>query len=302
MLFFKLFKVKMLIENLIDEFIIFIRCEKFLSENTVLAYSQDLNAFFDFLSIKEIVNINEINKLILMTYFSHLNQKNLSTTSIARKFVTLKSFFRFLNREKVITTSYDNSFEIPKLWQIIPDVLTEKEIDHLMDMPDIATFQGSRDKALLELMYASGLRVSELCSLKYKDLHLDHVKVEGKGKKQRLIPFGKKAKTSLLRYLNFYRKNIKADEYIFCSKMSKKIDRTTIYKRIKQYAKNAKINKNISPHSLRHSFATHLLENGADLRIIQELLGHENISTTDRYTQISDKHLQNAFNNFHPRP
>ncbi len=290
------------IHDLIDSFISYIRVEKGLSSNTVLAYSQDLNLFYDFLNTQKVKKIDGLNKKLLMTFFSDLHKKKLSTASIARKLVSLKSFFRFLNQEKVVTTSYDTTFETPRLWQVIPDILTEEEVDNLMNQPDITTFQGSRDKAMFELMYASGLRVSEVCDLKHKDLYIDHVKVEGKGKKQRLIPFGEKAKKALLKYLNNYRKDILADEYVFCSKRGKRINRSAVYKLIKEYAASANILKNISPHSLRHSFATHLLENGADLRVIQELLGHESIATTDRYTHISDKHLQDAFSSFHPRP
>lgn len=285
--------------DLIDSFIVYIRVEKGLSSNTILAYSQDLSVFYEFLDSQK---TQEINKDLLMSFFLSLHKKKLSSASIARKLVTLKSFFRFLNKEKKITTSFDTTFETPKLWQIIPEILTDDEVDRLMNQPDTTTFQGSQDKAMFELMYASGLRVSEICSLKHKDLHLDHIKVEGKGKKQRLIPFGEKAKEALLKYIKKYRKDFLADEYVFGSKSGNKINRSTIYKRIKKYAISANILKNISPHSLRHSFATHLLENGADLRVIQELLGHESIATTDRYTHISDKHLQNAFLNFHPRP
>ena len=290
------------IHDLIDNFIVYIRVEKGLSNNTILAYSQDLNSFMDFLKIHKVEDIKNLNKDELMSFFTYLHKKKFSSSSIARKLVSLKSFFKFLNQEKIIVVSYDTVFETPKLWQIIPDVLTEDEVDRLMNQPDETTFQGCLDKAMLELTYASGLRVSELCSLKHKDLYTDHIKVEGKGKKQRLIPFGEKAKNSLLKYITNYRKNIQADEYVFCSKRGRKINRSTVYKRIKEYAISANILKNISPHTLRHSFATHLLENGADLRVIQELLGHENISTTDRYTHISDKHLQNAFSCFHPRP
>lgn len=290
------------IHDLIDNFISYIRVEKGLSSNSVLAYSQDLNFFYDFLNTQKIQRIKDLNKDLLMIFFSNLHEKKFSTASIARKLVSLKSFFRFLNQEKITTASYDAVFETPKLWQVIPDVLTEKEVDNLMNQPDTTTFQGSRDKAMFELIYASGLRVSEVCTLKHKDLYIDHIRVDGKGKKQRLIPFGEKAKKSLLKYLKNYRKDILADEYVFCSKRGKKINRSTVYRLIKEYAISANISKSISPHTLRHSFATHLLENGADLRIIQELLGHENIATTDRYTHISDKHLQDAFSSFHPRP
>ena len=292
----------MKIHHLIDSFIVYIRVEKGLSNNTILAYSQDLSVFYDFLSFQKVQFIKDFNKDLLMAFFSKLYKEKLSVASIARKLVSLKSFFRFLNQEKIITTSYDTVFESPKLWQIIPEVLTEDEIDSLMNQPDVTTCQGSQDKAMFELMYASGLRVSEICTLKHKDLYIDHIKVEGKGKKQRLIPFGEKARKALLKYISSHRKNIQADEYVFCSKRGRKINRTTVYKRIKKYAVSANILKNVSPHTLRHSFATHLLENGADLRVIQELLGHESIATTDRYTHISDKHLQKAFTSCHPRP
>jgi len=180
--------------------------------------------------------------------------------------------------------------------------MTYKEVEDLLNQPDIKTFIGARDKAIIELIYATGIRVTEACNVKVLDVSNDFVKVDGKGKKQRVVPIGKKALDAIDYYLLNFRKEKKDFEFLFVSNNYKKIDRITIWNRIKFYSKKASINKNISPHTLRHSFATHLLENGADLRLIQDMLGHEDISTTDRYTHISKAYLKKAFENFHPRP
>jgi len=288
--------------HFLDDFVLYIRTEKGLSENSIIAYERDIKTFLLFLKNNSIFTLQELTEEILFQFFGHLHKKNLADSSICRAFISLKSFFKFLKREKVMEHSYESSFDTPKPWQIIPEVLTYEEVENFLSLPDVSCFIGLRDKAILELMYASGIRVSELCQLQIKDIHGEFIKVKGKGRKERLVPYGEKAKKAIHSYSTTHRKNCSPDEFLFCSKTGKKIDRISVWNRVKYYAKKAGISKNISPHSLRHSFATHLLENGADLRVIQEFLGHENISTTDRYTHISHKRLQAAFRNFHPRP
>ena len=194
-------------------------------------------------------------------------------------------------------------FDTPKLWQLLPEVLTLQEVDALLAQPKTEDALGSRDQAILELLYASGMRVSECTMLKLADLNDTFVKVIGKGKKERLIPIGKKALQAIDHYLIHFRGEIKDPTApLFITKKGKPIDRNAIWKRNKAYAKSAGIQKNISPHTLRHSFATHVLEKGADLRLIQDMLGHVDISTTDRYTHVSHCKLKASFHAFHPRP
>jgi integrase/recombinase XerD len=218
--------------------------------------------------------------------------------------VAVKVFFRFLKKEDFVELDVTRHLESPKLWQLIPEVLTIGEVDLLLKAPDGETPLGARDKAILEVLYASGLRVSELCGLNIHDVDEACVRVKGKGGKERLVPIAKVALDAVDRYLAQHRGEVGGEKEIplFVSRKGKRIDRSDVWKRVKFYAKRAGIAKRISPHTLRHSFATHLLENGADLRVIQEMLGHAHISTTDHYTHISQLHLSQAFSAFHPRP
>jgi len=288
-------------EALIKGFLAYIETEKGLASNTTEAYSRDIQYFNNFLKSKNIHHITFIGQNDIIEYLKYL-KNNYASSSIVRIFVSIKVFFRFLKKENIISVDITRYLDIPKVWQLIPYVMTYSQVEALLAQPDITTFIGARDKAILEVIYATGLRVSEACNLKILDVKDDFVKVKGKGKKQRIIPIGKKALEAVDYYLLNFRKDEREMEFLFISKNNKKIDRITIWNRIKFYAKKANIKQNISPHTLRHSFATHLLENGADLRLIQEMLGHEDISTTDRYTHISKAFLKKAFENFHPRP
>jgi integrase/recombinase XerD len=217
--------------------------------------------------------------------------------------IAIKVFFRFLKKEGVVTTDLACYFETPKIWQLIPEVLHTEEIDLLLAQPKRDDRIGTRDKAILELLYATGMRVSELCDLNLNDLSDTFVKVRGKGNKERVVPVGKKAIEAVDYYLIHFRGEcVDENGPLFVSNTGKRIDRMTVWKQVKLYAKKAGITKEISPHTLRHSFATHLLERGADLRLIQDMLGHEDIATTDRYTHVTGERLKAAFNAFHPRP
>ena len=250
------------------------------------------------------VYIDHVQEEDVIAFLSFLKAKNYATSSICRAIVAVKMLFRFLKREKVITKDITLHLDMPRMWQLIPEVLTVSEVEDLFHAPDTNTLIGARDHAILQVIYASGLRVSEVCGLDLHDVDDLVVRVKGKGGKERIVPIAKTAVDAIDHYLVHYRQHA-ADEKtvpLFVSEQGKRIDRTLVWKRIKIYAKQAGINKKISPHTLRHSFATHLLENGADLRVIQEMLGHSNISTTDRYTHISQRHLAEAFEAFHPRP
>lgn len=238
-----------------------------------------------------------------MAFLAVLKNKQYASSSICRMLVSIKVFFRFLKKEGVISVDLGCYFETPKMWQLIPEVLQIHEVDALLSQPVTDDRMGSRDKAILELLYATGMRVSELCSLRVNDLSDSFVKVRGKGNKERLIPVGKQAISAVDHYLIHYRGEMKEENGpLFVTSSGKPIDRTMVWNRVKMYAKKAGIVKSISPHTLRHSFATHLLENGADLRLIQDMLGHEDIGTTDRYTHVSGSRLRAAFKAFHPRP
>lgn len=282
-------------------FLAYIASEKGLLKNTVEAYRRDVGFFLLFLQRRKVDPLSASEKDFI-SYVASLKARKLKSSSIYRAFVAVKVFYRFLKKEKLVTTDVMSTLELPKVWQLIPEVLTSKEVEELLAIDD-SSFVGARDKALLELLYASGLRVSEACLVKICDIEDGFLKVRGKGEKERVVPVGAKAIEAIDHYLLHYRKGAaKENDFLFVGKNGKAMSRFAVWQRIKIYAKRCNFNKNISPHTLRHSFATHLLENGADLRLIQEMLGHSDIATTDRYTQISRKHITEAFRLKHPRP
>jgi integrase/recombinase XerD len=288
-------------DRALSDFLAYIASEKGLAVNTVKAYRSDLALFF---SHRQITDPSAVTEQDVIAFLSHLKESRYATSSICRFLVAVKVFFRFLKREKIIASDPTLYLETPKLWQLIPEVLTLAEVEALLKAPDATTASGARDLALLEVLYASGLRVSELCSLNLLDVDDQVVRVRGKGGKERIVPIGKTAVSAIDAYLGTFRQKggEGKDTPLFITDKGKRIDRTFVWKQIKRYGTSAGIAKVISPHTLRHSFATHLLENGADLRVIQEMLGHASVSTTDRYTHISQQHLTQAFESFHPRP
>ena len=239
----------------------------------------------------------------LVDFIDNRKSEGYASSSLARNLIALKVLSRFLKREGVLETNFAFYLETPKVWQLIPEVLSYDEIERLLNAPDRETGKGSRDKAILEILYACGLRVSEVCTLKIYDVDDEYVRVMGKGQKERLVPVGAPAIQSIDHYLHHYRSQSDSEKVqeLFVSNRGKPLNRISIWKMIKFYAKKAGINKEISPHTLRHSFATHLLDNEADLRVIQEMLGHASISSTERYTHVSKSRLQQSFEAFHPR-
>jgi len=285
------------VDEHIQEFLSYLGSEKGLSKNTLEAYGRDLKFFKQFIQGKKLESLLQDD---VLSFFRSFKEKGYASSSLCRTLVALKVFFRFLKREGVIPFDPTLHLDSPKLWQLIPEVLTIEEVTRLLAQPDPQTIMGARDKAVLEALYASGLRVSELCGLNIQDVGDDAVRVKGKGSKERIVPIAPSALSSIDHYLGKFRED--KEGALFIGAKGKRIDRIAVWSRVKFYAKKAGIIKEISPHTLRHSFATHLLENGADLRVIQEMLGHANIGTTDRYTHISHKHLHDAFEKFHPRP
>lgn len=287
----------------IDDFLIYIASEKGLSQNTIEAYSRDIQSLIHFAKTCHVLSFEEITERTLIDFLSLLKSKNYATATICRTLIACKVFFKFLKREGVVKEDVTFHLNTPKLWQLIPEVLTQTELESLLNACDIQTPDGARDLAILELLYASGIRVSEACALSLYDVDDEFVKVMGKGRKERVVPLGKKALAAIDHYLIHFRDETHESrhEKLFVTSSGKPLDRIMIWKIVKKYAQKAGINKNISPHTLRHSFATHLLDNGADLRIIQECLGHASIGTTERYTHISRTKLHESFDAFHPR-
>jgi len=282
------------------DFLNFLKAEKGLSLNTIDAYKRDIVSFAAFMGNPA---WDAVCSKDILGFLKLLQEKKFASSSICRMLVAIKVFFRFLKKEGAISSDLGCFFETPKIWQLVPEVLQIEEVDLLLAEPSMDDPSGARDRAILELIYATGMRVSELCSLCINDLSDTFVKVRGKGKKERIIPVGKKAIEAVDHYLTNYRGEVKEENGpLFVSSRGRRIDRMMVWKRVKFYAKKAGILKRVSPHTLRHSFATHLLERGADLRLIQDMLGHEDIGTTDLYTHVTSNRLRQAFNSFHPRP
>lgn len=288
---------------LLSDFVAYIRSEKGLSPHSVEAYERDLKAFIDYLTEQNVVNCQEINQENIIHYLGGMQSESYASSSICRALISIKVFFKFLLRERIIEKNLAATLDSPKLWQLIPEVLSTHEIERLFNQPNTESFLGARDRAILEVLYASGLRVSELCGLGIHDVDDDYVRVIGKGRKERLVPIGKKAIAAVDHYLVSFRDlfDSEKERALFITSKGKRIDRIAVWRMIKEYAKKAEIIKSISPHTLRHSFATHLLDHGADLRVIQEMLGHAHIGTTDRYTHVSQRRLKEAFEKHHPR-
>ena len=293
-------------KSLIEDFLNFLAVERTLSDNTLSAYRRDLQNYTDFLADKGIKDINKATKDHISKYLFYQKDRKLSVRSISRSLSALRMFHRFLVRERLAKEDPTNLIESPKLWKRIPEVLNIKEIEMMINATKGRTWQSTRDLAILELFYASGLRVSELADLKLHSVNLElgYVRCIGKGNKERIVPVGKRATEALAKYCAKVRSKLvknDAEQSLFVSRLGKRISRQSLWKLIKSYAKKANIKKVIKPHTLRHSFATHLLEHGADLRSVQEMLGHADISTTQIYTHVDRERLKSVHKEFHPR-
>lgn len=295
----------MLLKEGLSEYKQYLIVEKGLSKNTIIAYLNDLNKFSNYLKdIHQIDKIEDISKEHIRLYLKKLSQTN-SATSITRRMVSLRMFFTFLMKEKIIDVNIMSSFDLPKINKRLPTVLSVQEMQEILDSIVIDDHLSSRNRCMLELMYATGLRVSELINLNVSsvNIYMGYIKVIGKGDKERIVPISDIAKKILDEYLNHYREKFikKESSLLFFNNHGNKLSREEFYLILKQVIKQTSVNKKVSPHTIRHSFATHLLENGADLRSIQELLGHSDISTTTIYTHISNQKIKNEYQQFHPR-
>lgn len=294
-------------KEFIEMFLNYISVEKGLAGNTIASYRDDLGLFIDFLARRKIEALSKVSRNDITNFMLSQKESGISSASISRRLAAIKSFFRFLVREKILKDDPTSLIDSPKLWKRIPDTLTLNEVEALLNAPDLRDKQGIRDKAILETMYATGMRVSEASDLRPENINFDigFLRCIGKGNKERVVPLGKKAMLSLKRYLDVSRPLFlkgKENGHLFVSRLGEKLSRQSIWKLIQRYASDAGIKKHIKPHLLRHSFATHLLERGADLRSVQEMLGHANISTTQIYTHINKDRLKSIHKMFHPRP
>ncbi len=290
-------------EQLVNEFINYLSVEKGLAVNTRKAYRQDLRRYLQYLKKAE-KNILTIKRDGLMKFFISM-RKGLTVASIARIMVTTRMFYRFLVAEGYCREEPTVNLESPRLARYLPVALNQLEVESLLDRAGRNKRSGIRDRAMIELLYSTGLRVSELVNLTLDriDLKKGYLRCIGKRNRERIVPFGEKANELLTEYINIFRVKQKnsGSNILFLGSSGKKVSRSTVWKHIKVYAAQAGIKNDIGPHTLRHSFATHLLEGGADLRSIQELLGHRDISTTQIYTHVSGRHLKNAHKKYHPR-
>ena len=294
--------------KLLKDYIIFLRIEKNLSPNTIEAYERDLKRYLHFLETDEgITDLNKIKQKHIRKYIRILNDVHLSVTSINRAFSSIRSFHNYLSGEEIIKSNPVLLLDTPKAPRKLPIVLSPQEIDTILNAVDVSNDLGIRDLTVLEILYSGGLRVSELCDLKLTDLLLDAemLRVSGKGNKQRLVPLGPRAIRCLDKYFKRVRPSIarknKNQGRIFLSRNGNPLTRMMVWLIIKKWVGFTDIKKDISPHTLRHSFATHLLEGGADLRAVQEMLGHADISTTQIYTHLDKEYLKEVHRTFHPR-
>ena len=290
----------------IDQYLNYLLIEKGLSKNTMAAYSSDLAAYADFLKNNQINCVSDDDMPVVLKYLIEIRNSGLGKRSRARHLVTLRGFYKYLVQEKILGHNPVNVVDLPKIGFRLPDVLTIQEVALLLDIPDTTNPRGKRDAAMLELLYAAGLRVSELINVAVQDVNTEvcFIRVFGKGAKERLIPIGRTAAEKLEDYVKTARplllKN-HVSRFLFLAWRGQPMTRQGFWKLLKKYARQAGIEKKVTPHSLRHSFASHLLEGGADLRSVQMMLGHTDISTTQIYTHVAYGHLKEVHSRFHPR-
>ncbi|MDA9633996.1 site-specific tyrosine recombinase XerD [Pseudomonadota bacterium] len=292
-------------DPLVDSFLSALRLEKGLSENTIKAYSNDCQDFNKWLFSNKRYRAVAATEADIENYLKHLRIIGLSNSSINRKLSSLKHFFNYLSKTKLLKSNPVMNISGPKNSKVLPKSLSIIDVNSLIEAPDCSNFIGLRDRAMIELMYATGVRISELINLEYSNIDLNRslIKVMGKGGKERMIPFGDDALTWLINYIEFRRKNklsLNSRDF-FISQQGKKITRQAFWHRIKIYLKASGLSMDVSPHTLRHAFATHLLNNGADLRSVQMLLGHSDLSTTQIYTHIAKQRLSDMVKQHHPR-
>jgi len=293
-------------DQLLDSFLTYLTIEKGLSKNTLESYGRDVRKFLAFLEKGQIKTVQEIKYENILDFLSDFKKKDFSDTTTVRTIVSIKQFFKYLLLEKIIKEDPTSQIHTPKMKKSIPGVISLEDVEKVLSSPDESTPEGVRDLAMLEVLYATGIRVSELIGLKLNEVNFEmgFVIVYGKGSKERIVPIGGQAQEKLKTYMTESRavllKEREAKE-LFVTRRGKGMTRQGFWKLIKNYTLKAGITKDVSPHTLRHSFATHLLERGADLRTIQIMLGHSDISTTQIYTHVENERLKEIHKKYHPR-
>ena len=289
--------------NLLDQFLQSTVFEAGLAEATVAAYAADLHRYIEFLESQKTVDPSDITREVVLDHLIALRKAPLTARSSARHLSAIRRFHAFLRNERIITTNPTDGFDSPKLKRGLPKVLSTTDIERMLASPDLSKPEGVRDAAILELFYSCGLRISELAKLPLRDASLEEgtVRVRGKGSKVRLVPLGVRAIERLRNWLRVRSEGKAIDDTVFVSTRGKRMSRNSVWLAVKRYARAANVAQNVTPHMLRHSFATHLLDNGADLRAVQEMLGHSDIATTQIYTHVSVERLSKAHKSFHPR-
>ncbi|MFB6262760.1 MAG: site-specific tyrosine recombinase XerD [Bradymonadaceae bacterium] len=299
------------IEEAIEDYLRFSRVQRNLSENTVDAYSTDLEQFADFCrDDEEVETVENVRDVHVSEFLGDLLDRGLKSRTVARKLSTVRGLFEHLVEAGVVESDPTDPVDSPNHGRNVPSVLSLDEVERLLEAPDCSTPEGERDRVMLEVLYATGLRVTELVELQLGDVDLNggYVEVVGKGDKQRIVPLGEKAVEALEAYLDSGRPELLENQggpgstpYVFVTRRGSSITRQGFWKNLKRYGRVAGIDDSISPHKLRHSFATHLLERGADLRVVQSLLGHADIATTEIYTHVAQARLKSMYDEHHPR-
>lgn len=291
--------------NHIDAFILYLHNMKKTSENTEMSYRRDLYKVQVFMENRGIGDVSDITKKDLDDYVANLEKQNFKAATISRNIASIKAFYHYLVKEGIVTEDVSEDLKAPKIEKKIPEILTTDEVIRLLNQPKGDSPKEIRDKAMLELLYATGIRVTELITLKVSDLNMQMGYIVCRdSNKERIIPFGREAKTALIKYLDKTRATMlenSEDDLLFSNCSGQSMSRQGFWKLIKYYAKKADIQSDITPHTLRHSFAAHLVENGADLRSVQEMLGHSDISTTQIYANMNHNHIREVYAKAHPR-
>jgi len=292
-------------QEVFTKYINYLEVERNASAYTVRNYTTDLLGFFQFLSDKRVSSLKEVDRHVLRDYLSHLMEQGFVKASIARKLSAIRSLYRYLLREEIISASPAATTSSPKLDKRLPSFLTTEEVERLLEAPDLSTPQGQRDRALIELLYASGLRVSELVKLNLEQvtLNTNEIRVWGKGNKERIVLMGKPAARALRTYFSQGRPELlgkKRSSALLLNRYGQRLIERRVQRIIEKYANIAGIGKRVYPHMLRHTFATHLLDGGADLRVVQELLGHANLSSTQIYTHVTRSQARKVYLSAHP--
>jgi integrase/recombinase XerD len=293
-------------DQLLDQFLHYLVVEKGLSQNTIQAYSHGLVRFLEHLRRKKIQEVRDIGKIDIQGFLLALRKKDLKAKSVARDLAAIRSFFRFLIQEGILEANPVKNLESPKVAKTLPEILSLMEIEQILEQPNLQTPLGMRDRAMLEMLYATGMRVSELTHLPTHQVNLEggYVLLYGKGSKERIVPLGSEAMKWVALYLKGARGTLskgKESAFLFINRSGKEMSRQMFWKNLKDYARKAGLRKRITPHLLRHSFASHLLERGADLRSVQMMLGHADISTTQIYTHVTGEKLKKVHKRYHPR-